>query len=197
MNNYDKIIEIAKNNNGYINISQLKGYGIDHKFLYNLVKKDTFEKVSHGLYILKNELNDEYYNLQYKSKYVVFSHSTALYFHNLSDRIPLIIDITVPYHYNGSLQKNRNVRLNYVKEDIWELGIINTKTILDNYVKIYDIEKTICDIIKDRDKMDSEIFTRALRKYANMKNKDIVKLIKYAKNLNIEEKVRKYMEVLL
>ena len=64
-------------------------------------------------------------------------------------------------------------------------------------IKVYDIERTICDIIKNKKKMDSEIFAKALKDYAKSKNKNLSKLAKYAKIMKIEKKVNEYMEVLL
>lgn len=92
---------------------------------------------------------------------------------------------------------NRNVSLRYVKEDIFKLGLINVKTINGLPVKCYDLERTICDIVKDKSSMDKEIYSKALKSYANNKNKNIIKLIKYAKRLNIEKEIVELMEVLL
>ena len=64
-------------------------------------------------------------------------------------------------------------------------------------LRCYDRERTICDIIKYKNHMDREIFVKALKRYSNSKQKDLVKLIRYAKKLNIEKKVIEYMEVLL
>lgn len=64
-------------------------------------------------------------------------------------------------------------------------------------IKVYDIERTICDIIKNKNKIDAEIFSKALKDYAKSKNKNLSKLTKYAKAMNIEKKVSEYMEVLL
>jgi hypothetical protein len=115
----------------------------------------------------------------------------------MSDRIPLVYDITVPYNYSGNLLNNKNVSIRYVKEDIFELGMINIKTSNDLTVKCYDLERTLCDIIKDKNKMDKEIYSKALKEYARRKDKDLLKLIKYAKKLNIEDDVVELMEILL
>ena len=58
-----------------------------------------------------------------------YSHATSLYLHNMSDRIPLVYDITVPYNYSGNLLDNENVSLRYVKDDIFKLGMTDIKTI--------------------------------------------------------------------
>ena len=126
-----------------------------------------------------------------------YSYATALYLHNLSDRIPLVYDVTVLYNYSGNLLNKDNVLLRYVSEDVFELGMTDVKTVNDLTVKCYDVERTLCDIIKDKDRMDREIYSKALKEYARSKNKDLLKLVKYAKRLNIEKEVVELMEVLL
>ena len=138
-----------------------------------------------------------FYILSKSSKNMCFSHATALYLHNMSDRIPLIYDVTVPYNYSGNLLNNANVSLRYVKDDIFNLGMIDIKTVNDLTVKCYDLERTLCDIIKDKNRMDKEIYSRGLKEYARNKDKNILKLVKYAKELDIEEEVVELMEVLL
>lgn len=197
MNNYEKILENAKKNNGYITAHIVNNLGINSTYLSNLVNDKKLERLDRGIYKLPEYPIDNFYILSKSNKNMSYSHATALYLHNISDRIPLVYDITVPYNYSGTLLNNRNVSLRYVKEDIFKLGLINVKTINGLPVKCYDLERTICDIVKDKSSMDKEIYSKALKSYANNKNKNIIKLIKYAKRLNIEKEIVELMEVLL
>lgn len=197
MNNYDKILKYARENNGYITTKEAEDLKINSTFLSNLVNDKKIERVGTGIYKLPNYPIDNFYILSKSSKNMCYSHATALYLHNMSDRIPLVYDVTVPYNYSGSLLNNKNVSLRYVKDDIFELGMIDIKTINNLTVKCYDLEKTLCDIIKDKNRMDKEIYSKALKEYARSKDKDILKLVKYAKKLDIEDEVVELMEVLL
>ena len=91
----------------------------------------------------------------------------------------------------------QNVDLHYIKREFLELGLTTIESPFGMEIKIYDIERTICDIIKSKKKMDIEIFTKALQKYSKIKTKDLNKLMRYAKKLNVDKKVREYMEVLI
>ena len=197
MDNYVKILDYAKSNNGYITNKEAEKLGVNSTFLSNLVNDKKIERVGNGIYKLPNYPIDDFYILSKSSNRMCFSHATALYLHNMSDRIPLVYDITVPYNYNGNLLNNKNVTLRYVKDDIFPIGMIDIKTINDLTVKCYDLERTICDIIRDKNHMDKEIYSKALKEYAKNKNKDILKLIKYAQKLNVEDQVVELMEVLL
>lgn len=197
MNNYDKVLNYIKINNGYITVKEANGLEVNSAFLSNLVNDKKLERVGSGIYKLPEYPIDNFYILSKSSKNMCYSHATALYLHDMSDRIPLVYDITVPYNYSGSLLKNENVSLRYVKDDIFELGMIDIKTINDLTVKCYDLERTLCDIIKDKNRMDKEIYSHGLKEYARNKDKDILKLVKYAKKLDIEDEVIELMEVLL
>lgn len=197
MDKYVKILDYAKSNNGYITNKEAENLGVNSTFLSNLVNDKKIERVGNGIYKLPNYPIDDFYILSKSSNRMCFSHATALYLHNMSDRIPLVYDITVPYNYNGNLLNNKNVTLRYVKDDIFPIGMIDIKTINDLTVKCYDLERTICDIIRDKNHMDKEIYSKALKEYAKNKNKDILKLIKYAQKLNVEDQVVELMEVLL
>lgn len=138
---------------------------------------------------------DEFVILQSKSKYAIYSNTAALYLHGLSNRIPIRYDITVKSGYKGSLQKEKNVNLFYIKKELLELGVIDYKLDSGNIIKVYDLDKTICDIIKNKKKIDAEIFNRAIREYFYSKKKNTLKLYEYAKKMNIYNRVRDTFEV--
>ena len=197
MTNADKIMKIANENNGYITTKQVRDANIKTIELTRLVEQNKLERITRGYYAITNSFCDDYYKYQLKSKNCIFSHSTALYFYDLSDRTPLYFDMTVPVGYNGSLSKDKNVVLHYVKKENIELGLVEIESPFGMKLRCYDRERTICDIIKYKNHMDKEIFVKALKRYSNSKQKDLVKLMRYTKKLNIEKKVIEYMEILL
>ena len=197
MDFYDKILKIVEKNNGYVTTKEVVANGINKTFLTNLVKNGTLVRISRGYYGLPNYIEDEYYKIASKSQNARFSMATALYLHNLSDRTPLVFNVTLPFGYSGVLQKEKKVILNFVKRELLDLGVIEMTSPFGMKIKVYDIERTICDIIKNKNKIDAEIFSKALKDYAKSRKKNLSKLTKYAKSLNIEKKVSEYMEVLL
>ena len=197
MTNDEKILKIASENNGYVTTKQVKNENIKTMELSRMVKQNKLERIARGYYAIPNSFCDDYYKTQLKSKNCIFSHSTALYFYDLSDRTPLYFDMTVPVGYNGSLNKNKNVILHYVKKNIFNLGLTMIESPFGMQIRTYDLERTICDIVKFRNHMDKEIFTKALKKYSKSQQKDLNKLMKYAKKLNVDKKIREYMEILL
>lgn len=190
----NKILKLFKN--GYLTTKTVTLKSIPRVYLSRMLKEGKIERVSRGVYTLKDTLIDEFVILQKKSKNAIYSNTTALFLHGFSNRIPLKYDITINSGYNGSLQKDQNVQLFYVKKEELNIGVIDYKLKSGNIIKIYDLDKTICDIIKNKKKIDAEIFNKAIRAYFYSTKKNTLKLYEYAKEMNIYNKVRKTFEVL-
>ena len=197
MNNYEKILEIIKKNKGYITTNELTNNKIAKIYLTNMVKKGIIRRIKRGYYGLKSYIEDDFYKIYSKSKSVRFSLNTALYLNNLTDRTPLLYNITLPQGYSGALQKEDNVIITYVKKELLDLGVEEVLSPFGMKIKTYNSERTICDIIKYINKMDAEIFAKALNIYVNSNTKNLNRLIEYSKIMNIEKKVKRIMEVLL
>lgn len=197
MNNFEKILKIMNNNGGYITTKELDDNNINRYFLTKMVERKKINRISRGYYGLMDYNVDEYYKIISMSERAVFSMNTALYLHNLSDRTPLIFDITVPYYYGGNLRKNKKVNLYFVKKSILNLGKIEITSPFGMKIKVYDKERTICDIVKNKNNIDMEIFSNAIKNYIKSSDKNLNKLMRYAKELKVEKKIREYMEVIL
>lgn len=197
MNDLEKILQLIQRNNGYITTKEIVDNGLNKMALKRLCDNGLLKRVSAGYYSLPNMINDDYYKIISKSKNAVFSYNTSLFLHELSDRTPLYFDVTVPRGYGGPLQNIDVVSLHYVDNNILNLGMEIIKSPFGMDIKCYDVERTICDIIKDKNHMDKEIYTKALKWYAEKKDKDMLKLAKYSKKLNIEKEVVEIMQVIL
>lgn len=185
--------------NNVITNKETKNMGIERYVLSDLVKEGKLERIRPGLYQKTGDIIDDFVLISSNSKRVVFSQQTALYLHDLSDRTPNIFHISIPQGYNANHIKKRykNIQIRYVKKDLHSIGITNIQTPLGNVVQVYNPERTICDIIVDREKIDKQIFTQGLTRYFKRSDKNLRLLIIYSKKFNIENEIRRYMEVLL
>lgn len=196
MTNSEKILRFAKENGGTITTRQVNELNIKRPILYALVDKGLLEQSSRGVYILPENLDDEFYNLQVRYKKGVFSNASALYLLGFTDRTPIKFDMTFPASYNTS-SVNKNVVTHRLKSEIYENGIITAKTPFGNEVNVYRIERTLCDILQPRNNIDIQVITDAFKFYAKYKERNIPLLSEYAKLLKVENKVRPYLEVLI
>lgn len=194
MNYENKILNLF--NNGFLRNKDLVDNNIPSVYLTRLVNNNVIERVSRGLYVRTNSLPDDLVILQNKSKNAIYSNMTALYLYGFSDRLPIKYDITVNSGYNGSLQEVDNVNLFYTKKELLNLGEFVYRLDSGNLIKVYDLERTICDVIKNKNRLDQELANKALRKYFYSKEKNTLKLYEYAKKMKIYKKVRSVFEIL-
>jgi predicted transcriptional regulator of viral defense system len=197
MNNFEKILSHLKDNNGITSTKNIIHLGIDKKYLSLLVKKNLIERPTRGVYTLPNTIEDEYYSIISRCKKCIFSHDTALFLHGLSDRSPLSFSITLQNGYNSQYLKGLFVDIFYVRKEVHKLGKIEILSPNGKNIYIYDLERTICDVIRSKKRMEIQIFSDALKFYSKRKDKNLNKLMQYAKILKVDEKIRNYMEVLL
>lgn len=194
VSNIEIIESIMKMNNGYVTSKELDNFGIHRMYLNTMWKKGIVEKVANGIYIDSNKIEDSYYVFSLSMPNTIFSHMTALYFHGLSIKAPNDkYDITVRKTYNSKHLKNHDVF--YVPDDIYELGLTEVQTPMGNKVRVYDIERCICDIIRSKNRMDSEHVKYSIREYIKRKDKDLIKLSKYADKMGIKKEVMDYVEI--
>lgn len=197
MDSIGKIEKLLKKRNGVITTSEVENTGINSRILTRMIERGIIERVARGVYISADTIEDIYFTTQAICRKGIFSHETALYFHDLCDRTPIKYQITIPSYYNNTLIKNKNYEFFYLKEELYEIGITEMKTPYGNKVKVYDLERTICDIIRNKKKIEIALFADSMKRYAERKDRDSIKLYKYAKLFNIEDELRKYLEVLL
>ena len=196
MREVDKEWVLNNTDNGIITSKSVTEHGIHRGVLSEMVKNGELIQCSRGIYMLADEWEDEFYILQQKYKRGIFSHATALYLLGYSERVPLKFNMTFPTNYNSVSLKQMNVAVTRVNEKNYTLGISTAETPSGNTVQIYDLERSLCDILRGSSE-DIQTVLYAMKKYASSKQRDINKLMRYAKQLRVEPKVRKYMEVLL
>lgn len=197
MTQIEKIEMLLEKQNGIIRTSQVINEGISKQIFYMYVNSRELQQVAHGIYVSKEAWVDAMYIIHLRCGQAVFSHDTALFFHDLTDREPMQYAVTVKTGYNPSKLKSEGIQVYSIKKELHELGLIKMKTSFGNEVYVYDMERTVCDIIRSRSTIELQVFQDALKQYARKKNKDLRLLMNYAKELHVENILRKYLEVLL
>lgn len=195
--NEKKLEKLLSANGGYITRKQVDTHKIPSWFLTDFVRRQGLVKIDKGFYAQEQWIRDDYLVFQYKYPKFIFSYVSALFLHGLTDRLPDYFEVTGPKNYRP-FSPNPSVAIHTDSHDeTYKLGVQKIKTSLGHLVESYDMERTLCDIIKNSRKVDAEIYGKALRLYAKSKDKDIRKLLRYAKILKIENKVAELMTVVL
>ena len=192
-----KIEEIIEKQHGMLFSSNLTEHNIPRVYIKAFLDKGLIERVSRGVYVSTLQLEDEMFMLQKKYPKLIYSHETALYLHGLSDRTPLKFSMTVPSSYKVVDTISNKYKIYFIKKEYIDLGVKNGLSSMGNPVRVYNIERTICDCVRSRNRIDKEILSNALQRYVQLPNSDITLLLDYARKLRVESIIRMYLEVLL
>lgn len=184
----DTLKQIMDANNGMISTRMIEPLNISRQYLSIMENNNTIEKVSRGIYLSSSTFEDSYFSFQQKYKKAIFSHMNALYFHEMTEEFPYNYTVTVPQSYHDDTV-NGKCNVFYVSDDIYELGVTEVKTPSGNKVRVYDKERSICDIIRSKGRMDPEQVNKTIKQYIQRRDKDMVKLSEYSKKMGINEKV--------
>lgn len=195
--NEKKLEKLLSANGGYITRKQVDSHGIPSWFLTDFVRKQGLVKVDKGFYAQEQWIRDDYLVFQYKYPKFIFSYVSALFLHGLTDQLPDYFEVTGPKNYRP-FSPTPSVAIHTDSHDeTYKLGVQKIKTSLGHLVESYDMERTLCDIIKNSRKVDAEIYGKALKLYAKSKDKNTHNLLRYAQALKIESKVAELMTVVL
>lgn len=199
MNNllFKQLDYLLETQDGMLLTEQAVSAGISKPVFYNYVRSRDLERVAHGIYLSKDTWVDAMFLLHLRFSQVIFSHETALLFHDLTDREPLQYTVTVKTGYNPTKLKKEGVQAFTIKAELHELGLITMQTPFGHDVPVYDMERTVCDVLRSRNHIETQTFQDALKAYARRKDKNLRILMHDAKLFRVEKILRHYLDVLL
>ena len=192
-----ELAAIAKEHGGIIETKAAAQHGISKAMLYKLCKAKKIHRIVKGQYILPDELEDEMLSISRRSDRIIFSHETALFLHGISDRMPFVHTVTAPSGCIPSAAIKAECKVYYIKPELFSLGRTEKRTPAGNLVPCYDLERTICDCVRSRNKLGTETFLAALKLYAACPKKNLNQLNSYAKQMRVANVLHQYLEVLL
>lgn len=197
MSQFELLDRLFQQQGGTVRTAQAVETGVSKPTFYEYVKTRGMEKVAHGIYAAPDVWRDSMYLIHLRCKQAIFSHESALLMHDLTDREPLQYVITVKTGYNPSVLKEEGMRVYTVKEELHGVGRTTAQTPFGHTVPVYDMERTICDLLRSRSRIEEQSFQTALKQYAVRTDKNLRTLMRYAKLFHVEKRLRQYLEVLL
>ena len=185
---------------GVATAAQLKKAGFSPGLIDYAYKCGVIDKLTRGVYCSANVFDDDFTAVCTRWKKCVLSHGSALYLLGLSDKIPSVLDVTVPYGYNpkGLKTENPGIHIHHVSPELHSLGVIEVKTPMGNWTCSYDVERSVADIIKERSKgkADTQLVRDAIVGYFKMKGRDLSRLSQMCEAVGIRDELQTYLEVL-
>lgn len=193
----NELQSVLKQNGGIVTTAQANEVGVSNERLRLLVHSGDLERVTTGIYVLPDEFTDKMFIVQLRRPKIIYSHETALFLHELTDRDPISYMVTVPTGYNPTRLREDGFTVFTIKRELHEIGVTKLTTMFGNSVTVYDMERTICDCLRSRNNLDIAVVTDALKRYAKRKDKNLNKLMQMAETFKVTKLLRGYMEVLL
>lgn len=174
-----------------------KKNGIRKSDFYRMIQKNGLERIRRGIYVDQSAWVDELALAHLRCPQAIFSHDEAFYHYGLTDREPLCPTLTIYSGYNPQRLTDSGYKVYTVKKELLEVGKTEVMTQCGNPVPMYDLERTICDLIRSRNKMEAQEVSSVLKAYLRKKEKNLNRLMEYAALLRVDRVMRSYMEVLL
>jgi len=190
------INRLLQKNKGVFDTAQAIQAGVSKPTLGQLVKSGALDRVAHGKYIGSDAFPDELFILQQRSEKIIFSHETALFLHDLAERTPIQHSLTIPNNRKLSPLLASECKIYYIKPELHGLGICSLPSKMGCMVTVYNIERTICDVLRSRNRMDSQTVAEAMKGYAARKDINWYLLSEYARIFKVTKLMRQYLEVL-
>ena len=180
-------------------IENLKSMNLSNYSINKLVENNILKKLNRRNYENLNytgDFNEFVYVNAFFSRGVICLISAASY-HELTTIIPQSVDIAIYKKDNVRiLPEWPNVNIYYYSEKRHNVGIKKIN-VGNDFFYIYDIDKTVADIVYYREKIGIEETKEIIKNYLNNKDKNLNNLVRYAKELGCYEVIKTYMEVLL
>lgn len=197
MSQFELLDGLLRQYGGMVRTAQAIKADVSKPTFYAYVTARKMERVDHGIYAAPEVWRDPMYLVHLRCEQAIFSHESALLAHDLTDREPLRYVITVKTGYNPSVLKEDGLQVYTVKKELHEIGRTMMQTAFGHTVPVYDMERTICDLLRSRSRIEEQTFQDALKQYARRTDKNLRTLMQYAKLFRVEKKLRQYLEVLL
>ena len=194
----DKIkIEFEKQG-GILKTSELSDLGLSSRQIKKLLDEEIIIKIKYGYYEVSGAIPLEEIVIARLFPNAVIFLESALIHYEYTDRIPSAWQIAVNKNSEKSQYKMDNfiVEPYYLEPKFIEVGVdkIQMKGIT---IKIYERDRTICDVLRYEKKIEKEVFSNAIQRYIKDQKKNIRKLYEYAEIFNIKNKVQTYVGVWL
>ena len=190
------LFELFKRNKGYLQTSSLKKRTLFYH-LKKLLEDGEVVMIKRGLY-RHNEIAsaDEITEVcKIVPEGILCLHS-AWQFYELTTHISAEYHVAVPQKYKIILPPFPPVKLYYWSEKYFETAITEVNTLNGN-IKIYSLEKSICDAMRFRNKIGQDMTVEILKNYLNNKDRNIDQLMQFAKELRVENILKQYLEIML
>lgn len=177
----ERVNNIIRRNHGLAKTAALTTAGVSYKMILTLVERGELVRAKSGYYTLPDVAFSEEEAIFARFPDGVLTMGTALYYHGYLGERPAVWSIAVSKNISKSKFKLEKppVQPYFCEENVLSLGV-ETVEIAGERMKIYTVDRLICDVFKYRERLGAGEFRQAVRAYIEDEHKDVEKLWEYA-----------------
>jgi len=196
LNKKDQILKLFKQKKGIIRLQDLLEIGVNKYHMQKLIKTGKIERLKHGIYKLSDFQTNEYLEIKNLVPNGIICLFSAWNYYELTTYIPHKFHIAIEKKSKVKLPDYPPIKLYYWNNNSLETG--RKKVKIDGFTfSIFDLEKSVCDAVKFRNKIGKDTLNEIFTEYLKRKDKNLDLLIKYSKILRVEKILKTYLDVLL
>lgn len=189
------ITEYITSNGGYISSAQAKKVSLYDQLLYG-TRIGQIVRLRRGMYALNNGLAKQMIDIETLIPGGVLCLYSAWSYHELTTQIPQVYHVAVERTRRVTLPIFPPIELSFMTKKAYELGAVEVE--IDGFkVKVYDLEKSVCDAIKYRNKIGLDVSSEIFNNYLSRKDRDITRLYNYASQLRVGKKIDELIKFIL
>jgi predicted transcriptional regulator of viral defense system len=195
----NKVLKYLKAHKGYARMKEMKASGIHTREIQKVVDAGSIVKVKPGLYRLAELQTGESNGLVevcLAMPRAVICLSSALAFHELTTFVPTAITYAIPRSNKPSKLSHPPTDSFYFSEAQYKAGIEHYET-KAGHIRLYSIEKTICDCFRFRNKLGEDIAMEGLKTYFRRRDWNLNKLMKFAEICRVKGIVTQYAKAIV
>ena len=194
MNRKD-IIETLQKQGGFMTTSEVKSRG-DYEHLRRATVDGTLMRIRQGVYVETSALANNMIDVQRIVPNGVLCLYSAFAHYGLSTHVPAATCIAIDAKRKVRLPEYPPIDLYYWKKENLDFGVVE-KEISGYMVLITDMERTVCDAVKYRNKIGLDVCGEVIDSYLKNENRNITLLHEYAGRLRVKNTLTKYLETRL
>lgn len=189
------IIETLQKQGGFMTTSEVKSRG-DYEQLRRATVDGTLMRIRQGVYVETSALANNMIDVQRIVPNGVLCLYSAFAHYGLSTHVPAATCIAIDAKRKVRLPEYPPIDLYYWKKENLDFGVVE-KEISGYMVLITDMERTVCDAVKYRNKIGLDVCGEVIDSYLKNENRNITLLHEYAGRLRVKNTLTKYLETRL
>lgn len=196
---YNLLYETFMKHGGILKTIDLQNIGINSRKIKKLVEDNVIRRVKQGYYEQNEVIYPEEVLIAKLFPDAVIYLESALNYYGYTDRIPREWQIAVDKDREKTQYKKLiypKIKPFYIEKENLEIGLDSIE-LGGEKIKIFNRDRTICDVLRYKNKIEKEVFNKAIQNYLKDPKKNITKLYKYSKKLKVLSKVETYIGVWL